>query len=270
MASSFSVRTPFRLKLGMGGGWVVGAAHTLTIIQHYRFVCDGIILLFQSTIQAEARMGGLSGGSSTLTYHHKTLQVCLWSTASSFPVRAPFRLKLGWGGWVVEAAHTLTIIQHYRFICDGIILLLQSTIQLEATRMLSHRHTQCLKINHIISTHLDSTWQAMWVPYDAVVNLGFVTLHVTATWIPFKNPSTVTNPTMELYCILLPLAYVAVPYNVTNRKLTSTAVATAIKSNLGVKLCKMCLRGQGQSVKNGIYTCQNGHNPPLNPYMYTS
>ena len=34
-----------------------------------------------------------------------------------------------------------------------------------------------------------------------------------------QNPPTVTNPTMESY-ILLPLIYVVVPYNVTNRKLT--------------------------------------------------
>ena len=34
-----------------------------------------------------------------------------------------------------------------------------------------------------------------------------------------------------------------------------------IRSNLEVKLCKMCLRGQGQSVYSGKYTCQNGFNP---------
>ena len=33
-----------------------------------------------------------------------------------------------------------------------------------------------------------------------------------------QNPSSVTNPTMEPYCILLPLA---MPYNETNRKLTN-------------------------------------------------
>ena len=39
--------------------------------------------------------------------------------------------------------------------------------------------------------------------------------------ISIQNPSTVTNLTMEPYCILLPLTYVAVSYNVTIRKLTT-------------------------------------------------
>ena len=36
-----------------------------------------------------------------------------------------------------------------------------------------------------------------------------------------QNPHTVTDPTMEPYCILLPQVYVAMPYNRTNRKLIS-------------------------------------------------
>ena len=33
----------------------------------------------------------------------------------------------------------------------------------------------------------------------------FANMYATATWIPFKNHSTVSNPTMELYCFLLPI-----------------------------------------------------------------
>ena len=56
----------------------------------------------------------------------------------------------------------------------------------------------------------NSVWKDFRLPISAsamiIVSLRFVTLDATATWIPFKNPSTVTNPTIEPYCVLLSLA----------------------------------------------------------------
>ena len=75
-------------------------------------------------------------------------------------------------------------------------------------------------LNMFVLQAVDKIRTEWWLP-GWLCNLSRCIRHGNVNSI--QNPSTVTYPTMGLHCIFLPLttAYVAVSYNVTNRKLTN-------------------------------------------------
>ena len=81
-------------------------------------------------------------------------------------------------------------------------------------------------------------------------NLVHYTLEVTAEIVPIS-----VIPILIFLCIFITAS------SPVSHTILIFAPGEKINSNLEVKLYKMCLKGQGQSIDSEKYTCQNGHIP---------